>query len=171
MKCDDFLPYLESGGIGQQLLARIHATRCPRCAALRKAWTTAKGQLTRSEPLTLNQRRVWERAAGEVVAQPIVRLRPIPTAFVTALAACVMIAVVWTVARVLHPPPLSEPRTDTGQLAQLTSIREIGVSEEFDSLETRVEQLKLALAELVPQAELLDARHQVNELINQYSKW
>jgi hypothetical protein len=82
-----------------------------------------------------------------------------------------MIAVVWTVARVLHPPPLSEPRTDTGQLAQLTSIREIGVSEEFDSLETRVEQLKLALAELVPQAELLDARHQVNELINQYSKW
>jgi hypothetical protein len=170
MNCADFLPYLETGSAAQRIRARLHAVRCRQCAAVLDAWALAKRQLSSTESLTLSQRRAWERAAREMVVQPQFRWRLIPTALVTTLAACVVFAVVWTVPHAFRRPPAGDGPGHV-QVADVSSVREISVSDEFVTLETRVELLRLELAALEPQAELLDARHQVNDLLNQYSKW
>ena len=93
-----------------------------------------------------------------------------PVALAMAAAAAVIVSVaLWNA--YLRPRTNGEPGPALVQVGDVSPVREINTSDEFASLETRVQQLGLELAALVPQAELLDARHQVNELLNQYSQW
>ncbi|MHC4406003.1 MAG: hypothetical protein ACYTG0_40720 [Planctomycetota bacterium] len=78
MKCDDCLGYLEAGNVLQQLFARRHAARCPQCAASLRDLNEIKQALTAAEPLSPEQRALWQRAAAEEVpraALPAFRLR------------------------------------------------------------------------------------------------
>jgi hypothetical protein len=94
MKCDEFLSKVRTGGFWSRLLARLHAARCRRCAALQNGLHKMETELARTVPLTDAQRRLWEQA---VQAQPMerpwspVRLR---LAAVVAAAALVAVSVV-----------------------------------------------------------------------------
>ena len=60
MKCENFLRRYATGNAAERLLARLHAARCPECAARRSIQNIAQ-QLSAPTPLTAAQRRLWEQ--------------------------------------------------------------------------------------------------------------
>ena len=172
MRCDDFLPYLETGSLARRLLARCHAARCRPCAGVYDAWVTAKQQLSSPEPLSPHLRHLWQQAADETLMQPQFRRRPFPRAVGLAAAACLLMgAVVWTVWNTHRLPPTEMDTTVAVVRLDASPVRELDTSNEFASLETCVKQLDVELGVILRETERLDARHQASEMLDRYSKW
>jgi hypothetical protein len=176
MNCDDFLPELETGGLVRRMLARCHAARCPRCAAVRAAFTATKQQLALPEPLSPRARRLWERAAGEAALRTPGGRRWIAAA-ATGLGVAASIGVLLLIvdlaarnrADAPQPPPavtrpMPEPRNTT-------TIEEIDPAEELARLAAAVERLDKDLQTLRHEAERLDARQQIAVTLDRFSRW
>jgi len=91
MKCEDFLPDLETGSPWRRMQARRHAVRCPRCAAVYAALTAAKARLATPEPVSPRARELWNRAARSTVTVPDRRRRWVPAVACLVTAACLLI--------------------------------------------------------------------------------
>jgi len=69
MKCDDFLPAMETGGFLQRIRARCHAACCPKCAAVHAAFAVVKRQLAAPSPISAPMRQRWGQTLDEVVEE------------------------------------------------------------------------------------------------------
>jgi len=98
MNCDDFLRSIGTGNLWRRSLARLHAARCRRCAALQAGLRKLENELTRTTPLTGAQRRLWQQAmeaeADERPRAPV-RLRLAAVVSAAALVALSVIAWQW----------------------------------------------------------------------------
>ncbi len=171
MKCDDFLPWLETGGMLRRWLAGRHAAKCGRCAAVRDTWIEAKRQLIAPEPPTADLRRMWQQAAGETARLPHLERRwyPMPAAVVA--AACVLVVAVAVIAWKVNWWQSVEPVTN-GQTALASApIEVVDRTSEFANLEIGVQQLRAEVDLALADAQRLDARRQAEELLDRYSKW
>ena len=176
MNCDDFLPALETGGLVRGMLARRHAARCPRCAAVGAAFRAAKQQLAAPEPLSPRARQLWEQAAGEPTLPSSGRRRWIAAAAaglaVAASIGALLLIADWSARkRSVAPQPvprvarlIPEPRTTT-------TVEEIDPGKELARLAAAVERLERDLETLRHQAERLDARQQIAVTLDRFSRW
>ena len=92
MKCYDYLSNSTTGGRWARWRAKIHAARCPRCAAVRASMLKMSDELSRAEPLTAVQRRNWAAVAG-TVDRPARFRPPARLAIASGLAALFAVAV------------------------------------------------------------------------------
>jgi len=96
MKCDDFLPNIGTGSIWRRSLARLHAARCRRCAALHAGLRKLENELTQTTPLTGAQRRLWQQAmVAEADERPRAPVRLRLAAVVAAAALVVVSVIAW----------------------------------------------------------------------------
>jgi hypothetical protein len=98
MKCDEFLSKVRTGGLWSRLLARLHAARCRRCAALQNGLHKMEAELARTAPLADAQRRLWQQAVeadADERPRAVVRLRLVPVVAAAALVALSVIAWQW----------------------------------------------------------------------------
>jgi hypothetical protein len=160
MKCEDFLPDLETGGWWRRMQARRHAARCPRCAAVYVAFRTAKAGLAAPEPLPPHARELWKRAARDIVLRPERRRRWVPAIACAATAACLFIAFVGP-ALWVKPPRVTSPVT----------VVQLDPTAEFSRLEDEVGKLDSQLQSLRATAQRFEARQKVMIALNQYDKW
>jgi hypothetical protein len=169
MKCEEFLPAMERGSFMSRIVARRHAARCERCAAVRVRWLEARRQWANPTAATAAQRALWaqvattERQAARAIAWPARRWA---VAAVAGLLVLLGVGVgVWRglhgeadVARV--PDPVI---ADTGPAPMQISDPVI-----FEALERGLDQLAMELDELAQEAALMDARQSADQLLTTY---
>jgi len=176
MKCKDFLAAHESKSAWQRWRARRHSVTCASCAAIATAADELRRELRQIEPLASALRETWIRAAGKGVPEPVAppqRTLPIRhIAFFGAIAALVLAAIgllIWNSARPAAAPSLVAVHTVT-QPATLPRA-ENESSNELKELLSRMDALQQEMQATVKQAELLDARRHVDQMIATYSRW
>ena len=166
MKCEHFISNHEARSAWSRLRARLHANRCPTCAAKLDWLSQVRRQLATTAEITPFHRRVWERAAE--APQPVSRRIASPRFVVAgglALAAVLMIALLLSLPErdemdpenvVLHPPQ---------QPSSTIVTRSIEISEaEFAALETGLIQLEADLNRLSEEAARLEVLRAIAEL-------
>ena len=176
MKCDDFLPALETGGMIGRLQAAAHARRCQQCAAVRAKFEIAKRQWTDASVVTPGQREMWQRAA---IAEPRMapsrsrRSRAQKWAMATGMTMVIVITLVLTrwsrspsETEMAQRPPLST--TPPNEVSQLSSVQQPRDQAAIDTVERALDELAVELKKLQDQADLIDARHDVDELLSTY---
>jgi hypothetical protein len=169
MKCDDFLPALETGGFWRRWQARRHATRCSRCAALRTTFDQAIGTWATAEPLAPRARQAWMQAAVESIHRPTRTriLRRAAAGF--AVAACLVLALLIAVTRKDVAPPRPEIQIAEENAGQPGETRELGPitvepidpTQGLSRLAADVERLDAELQTLRRKAERLDCQQQI----------
>ncbi len=172
MNCDRFLAALETGGFVERMQARCHASRCPRCAAVRAALAVAKQQLITCEPLSPHAEQLWRQAVGEAAVRSSSQRTWIPLAAGVAVAAGVLLFLVATAVRkepLPTPPPAGVARSDS--LPAREVVDEVDSAGELARLAVTVERLDADLQRLRHQAERLDARQQVATTLDQFGHW
>jgi hypothetical protein len=157
MRCDQFLPALTTGGSIARWRADRHAARCPRCARVRIEILQLQHDLATGPALTPAQSALWTSVAEDhtsPVILPSWRLQRRLAAIgaVAAMAAFVL----WPQASgpVAGPDPVIAP---------------IIADRELDGLRAGLEQLDHELADLRRQADLLDARRDLDALAARYT--
>lgn len=172
MKCDKFLGHLETGGSARRMLARLHAMRCPRCAAAGEAFAEMKRELASAAPLSERQRRLWMQAGRGAASQPwLLRRRiGIATAATLAVGTSIAVAVAWWPKRQApRGSGVAEVRLEAPGVA--TSVHDLDTGAAFARLEEDTTQLQSELDRLGRDAALLDARQRVTKILAQYSDW
>jgi hypothetical protein len=172
MKCDDFISNNESRSPWSRLRARVHANRCPTCAATREWLTQVRRQLATSAEITPFHRRVWERAAAHEAPDPTpgrIASRRFAVAGGLALAAALVVAFV-----------LSLPKRDERRDKQLATnphsrpastivTQSLKVPPgEIAALETGLDQLEADLKRLSEEAARLETLRAISELAAKY---
>jgi hypothetical protein len=173
MKCDDFLPALETGGFARRMRARRHAAGCPQCAAARAAFARAKRQLATAEPLSPRVRQLWAAAAPGVTLRHSRRKVWIPVTAGLALAACVLLLVVeWAVWKErITPQPEREVARSLPQPTNREVVEEVDWADGLSRLAASVDQLDVQLQKLRREAERLEARQQVALTLDRFARW
>ena len=166
MRCDDFLPALETGGHLRRLRARCHAKRCPRCAAVSAAFAETKHRLATPEPLSPRVRQLWKQAADSPAEQHAGGRRWMWFATGLAAAAClVLIFVKWGV----RPPAVNHPIESSSPAGVV--VEEINPAPELSRLEAATGQLEGRLRQIEEQIARRDARREVAMTLDRFSKW
>ena len=163
MKCEDFLPALETAGIIRRAQANFHAGRCPRCAAVRERFLQAKRRWSDSATLTAVHREAWHRAVNLAPLPAPSKVARVPR---WALATAALILVIVSASILTRPPQLPDVK-DVTQDQPPTEALELPFPP-FDTLERALDQLAIELTNLGNQAALMDARHDVDHLLNTY---
>jgi hypothetical protein len=168
MKCDDFISSLETGSALSRLRARLHARRCPKCAATRNWLSQVQSRLATSAEITPFHRRVWEHAAVDNAPQPVWRWIARPQ---FAVAGGLTIAVVLIVTLVLSLPKNDGP--GDGEVARnvplpvTSTIKTTSLqvpAAEIKELENGLNQIALDLDRLAEEAARLEARRALSAL-------
>jgi hypothetical protein len=168
MKCDDFLPALETGGFLRRLQARGHAAGCRRCAAVHAAWTAAKRQLAIAEPLSPRTRQLWQRAVSERCVQPETRRTGTVAAWLAG-ATCVLAFLTGVAVRQDFFPPGSIPGgTDVNSPPEAEVVGEINSPTELSGLTAAVDRLDAELQGLQRLAERENAQQQIAATLRQF---
>ena len=173
MNCDSFLPAMETGGLVQRMLARCHAARCPRCAGVQAAFTATKQQLAAAEPLSLRDRQLWERAAGEVDLQPVRRRGWLPAVAGLGVATCVLLLVVAVATRPKPSTPIERPgvvRSVPGTLDREV-LEEVSSADAVAQFVEAVDRLGAEVQRLQQRAEKLDAQQQITATLDRFDRW
>lgn len=192
MKCEEFIEAIERGSVVRRTAARWHATRCARCAAVRRRWIAIKQDWAAGDAPDAVHREVWEQAATTEWREAPVRVRPAVAwgGVGVAAAAIACVGVVWIsihrVEQVAQAPAVgqNDPIGDLPDLqrdpSQVTfnegttnehTLKEVMLNEEVSMLtdiEQGLDQLAIELTELETQATLLDAEHDVEQLITRF---
>jgi hypothetical protein len=171
MKCDDFLPSLETGSIWQRARALWHARGCHRCAGARENLRRLQQELSRNESISPYQRRLWEQALPEDVVQHTFvwsRVR-------WGLAAAIVLVVATTTTTLLWRNPRTPrdqgPNVVGVDKASGVIVRMVDPAMELASLETKLTALEAELAEVPGQVERAEVQQQVAAMIQTYSTW
>jgi hypothetical protein len=173
MNCDDFLPFLETGGPLRRMQARRHAARCPRCAAMHSKFLAAKERLARPDALSNHARELWHRAARDTRAQPVCRHPWLPVAVGLATAACAMVAVVRPVTREngRRSVPIADAGSTDAPVVGPTTIIEVDPTLQLSDLASAAERLGNEIRALQTLAERFEAEREVVMTLNRYGKW
>jgi hypothetical protein len=172
MRCDKFLGRLETGGVLRQMAARWHAARCPRCARAKAALVEMKRDLASTVPLSDSQRRLWLQAGLGAAPEPQVRGRRVGIAIAATVAAGVLLAVAVALWPNRREPTMSERAGLPPEVpAVATSVHELEIAVALTELEGEVTQLQSELDGVGREAELLEARQRVTEILAEYSEW
>jgi hypothetical protein len=169
MKCDDFLPSLETGGFWRRWRVRRHAVRCPRCAAIRTSFGKAMAGWAAAEPLAPRARKLWKLAAEENVHRPAPRHIPrrAAVAFGTVAGVLLLFAVAMMQKHVVSPQPKTEVVRDvvrqSGESRELgpITVEEIDPAQGLSRLAADVEQLDADMRAIRRKAERLDTQQQI----------
>jgi hypothetical protein len=172
MKCDNFIANYEAHSAWSRLRARLHANRCPTCAATRDWLCQIRGQLAASAEITPFHRRVWERAAVDDSPQPVARRIATPQ---LAVVGSLALAASLVVALVLSPPQKDNmgPKSvviNTPQRSFSTVVtRPLETSlAEIAALEAGLNQLEADLNRLSEEAARIEALRALSKLAAQY---
>jgi hypothetical protein len=172
MKCDNFLPALETGGFVRRLQARCHAVRCPGCTATRAALTATKQRLATPEPLSPHARRLWELAASEVIVRPATRRVWAPTAAGLGAVACILLFLVAVAVRKEFLTPQLNPEVRNFNPPPETEVvGTVDSAKELSGLAAAVKRLDADLQRLQREAERVDAQQQIATTLNQFDRW
>jgi len=172
MNCDRFLAALETGGFAGRLLARLHAARCPRCAAVRAALAAAKQQLRTCEPLSPRVRQLWRQAAGEASVRSSGDRILLPLAAGLAVAVIVLAFFVSTAVRkeaLSTQGKTDVAHSDAAPVKEL--VAEVDSASELARLAATIDRLDADVLRLRHQAERLEARQQVAMTLDQFGHW
>jgi hypothetical protein len=173
MKCEDFLPDLETGCFWRRRQAQRHATLCPRCAKVYATWLAVKQTLARPAPLSPRAREIWLRVAREPLVGPVRHVRLTPLVACLATAACLLVVFVGPALWVKHDglvtsiPGGSREKT----IVSATTVMTLDPVEEFSQLADAVDRLEAELQSLRLTAQRLEAQREVMVALNQYGKW
>lgn len=171
MRCDAFLTAICSGGAWARLRARRHAAHCERCAAEVDRFERLREELTRTPVVTETHRVLWSRAAEQTPhhVQPMSRspsaTRQVrwaqATAAVLVVAACVFLITRqdWQPEVVAVKQPEGAAVQETSKQTDLPKLRQ---------LEQSLDELAQELRQLGREAELLDARRELDRLATIY---
>jgi hypothetical protein len=168
MKCDDFISAYETGSALRRLRARLHARRCPKCAATRDWLCQVRSGLIETAELTPFHRRVWERAAVDDGPRPVLRSAVAPRWAIAGgatLAAVVVIAIVLSLPRksgLNHGNIAVKSQPPSGS-AIVTSPLQVAASE-IAEIQVGLDQLAKDLDHLAEEAARLEARRALSEL-------
>jgi hypothetical protein len=173
MKCDDFLPDLETGGFWRRRQARRHAALCPRCAKVFATWLAVKQTLARPELLSPRDREIWLRAAREPLVEPVRRVRLAPVVACLATAACLLIVFVgpgiW--GKRDHSETVVPGGSVDVTIVSATMVITLDPVDELTQLAEAADQLDQELRSLRLTAQRLEAQREVLVALNQYGKW
>jgi hypothetical protein len=157
MRCDQFPPALTTGGAIGRWRTNRHAASCPRCARVRVEIRHLEGELAAASALTAAERALWTSVAEGHPAPVIFLLRGLKPRLAAAVAIAAMLALLfWPRAGgpVVRPHPVIAP---------------IVADHELDGLRAGLDQLDRELADLRRQADLLDARRELDALAARYT--
>jgi hypothetical protein len=173
MNCDDFLPFLETGGPLRRMQARRHASCCPRCAAVHAKFLAAKAQLARPDALSNHARELWSRAARDTLAHPLRRHPWVPVAVGLATAACVLVAVLRPVIRDMgvRSIPIVDAGSSIAPVVGPTTVFELDPIPQLTELASAADRLGNEIRALQSLAERFDAEREVAMTLNQYGNW
>jgi len=173
MKCDEFLPALETGGGRRRREARQHADHCPRCALVYVKWEATKRSLARPAPLSPHARDLWQRALRDGVTHPGRRIRLAPLVASLAAAACLLLVFVG--------PGLWRRGDQFGNLVpggfkEVTSLSptivvRLDPRDELVELEDAVAELEAELESVRLIADRSVAQREILVTLNQYDRW
>jgi hypothetical protein len=171
MKCEHFIANYEARSLWSRLRARLHANRCPTCAATRDWLCQVRGQMAASAEITPFHRRVWERAAEGDAPQPVARRVATPQ---LAVVGSLALAASLVVALVLSPPKneqmgpkdvvINQPQRSSSTI--VTRSLEPSPAE-IAALETGLDQLEADLNRLSEEAARLEVLRTIGELAAQ----
>jgi hypothetical protein len=170
MKCEDFLPDLETGSLWRKMRARRHAARCPRCASVYAAFRAVKIRLATPEPLSRSAREIWIRAAVNTPVQVERQVSWAPAMACLAAAACLLI--------VFIGPAVWRPNEDIGGgrtqdivTTSGTTVIEVNPIGEFSELADAAVRLDDELESLQKLAQHRDVQREVLLALNRYQTW
>jgi hypothetical protein len=172
MKCDDFLSWRATGSWWQQWRARRHARRCSQCAATAKFLLDVERELRRPESLPAHQRALWDEASlrESSTRSYLVRNRRFILIGVGAgAAAAVVLVVLWMRSNSGSGQMVKDVRKKPDPTRIV--LRALDASKELAKLLLDVDSLQAELPKLSKQAELVEARQQVDATIETYSRW
>ena len=166
MKCNDFLPNSTTGGLAARWLARLHAIRCPRCAATWEGLAKMRAEMSPAQPLSARERKLWENAAhaprpSEMTKpareRPLIRL---------ATAAVLLLAAGWFFVSRDGAPPVTDRLPVPAIAVGSAAIRYTPA--ELADIESGLTRLSAELDRLHGLAESLDARRDLRQLSQAY---
>ena len=184
MRCEDFLPWLETGTRFQQLKARRHASSCPSCAAAAEMLGQLEDELGQNSPVPERLRQKWLDAAGGATAVQIAPRESRSSRRVwiaMALAASLLLALIplsnWLnndrpIAGVQPDQPV-KPMQRPKENSTVTAIVVTSVDgrEELDQLHSEVSGLQTELQQLIQRSEQLAARQELSQLLASHERW
>ncbi len=189
MRCDQFLPSLESGHRLRRAAARRHAEQCASCRAAAAMLDQVKAELTAAEPLPPALRQDALSIADERSEVLTLRSEALPTSSsastrslcLAALAASIFAAAVaWIVWQGRRSDEMAEPRDPRPALEQLgengRDVRHIGPitivtiepSQELDALAGEVAKLTVTLRQATAEAERLAVQQALERVLTDY---
>jgi hypothetical protein len=185
MRCEDFLPWSETGNRMQRMRARRHARSCPGCAAALEMLGQLKQELAEAPPVPQRLRQKWLDAAASQTST--VQIAPHESRnarrvwLAMALAASLLLALIplskWRASNeaVVAVPPV-RPVTPMQRPKETSTVSEIVVSSldgqaELDQLNAEVGRLQDDLEQLIERSEQLAARQQLSQLLASHQKW
>jgi hypothetical protein len=157
MRCDRFLKALTTGGTFGRWRADRHVARCPRCARARAEILRIEGELAAASALTGAERALWNSVAEDNPA-PFILL---PWGLTSRLAAAAAIAAMLAL--------LLWPRDGGPVVRPHPVVVPIVADHELDGLRAGLERIDRELADLRRQADLLDARRDLDALAARYT--
>jgi hypothetical protein len=166
MKCDDLLTTYETGGAWARFRARRHATHCEACAAELVQFERVREELSRPVELNQSHRAVWLHAIRHTtpVRQP--SGAPLRWSLVTAAALAVVAGLVFS-SFDTRPPATEVAVKKVEELAPAQATQNPDLPE-LKQLEQSLDELSQELEQLDRQAQLLDARRDLDRLSATY---
>ena len=170
MKCEDFLPDLETGSLWRRIRARRHAAHCPRCASVYAAFRAVKIRLATPEPLSRSAHEIWNQAA---IDAPVQFQRPVRWApAVAGLAAAACLLIVFIGPAVWGPTgKIGGGGTQDTVTTSRTTVIEVDLLGEFSELADAAVRLDDELESLQTLAQRRDAQRDVLLALNRYQTW
>jgi hypothetical protein len=185
MKCDDFLPALETGGFFRRWIARRHARRCGNCTAALAMLDGVKEALappSGKSGLPAHLRRRW-MAVAQTEASPA---EPSPAVYrigpgtiwlkrAAALAAIVLLVLVPLLIYKFHgraTPVVPGPMVMKDRITVFPiTLTQVDRAAELAQLDTEIVQLQTNVRSLIKSAERLEARQRLALVLAQNTKW
>jgi hypothetical protein len=172
MKCDDFLTVISSGGAVARFRARIHAAHCEACTAELVRFESLRDALSRTSEVTETHRALWARAAGQAASELDSVVVPFQRAQLRrwSLAAASLLIIVSGAAFIVFAARTPAPNVALTEFeprppAQMEQPRDFP---ERQQLERSLDELSQELKQLDREAELLDARRDLERLSLMY---
>lgn len=172
MKCDNCLATYNAGGIVNRLRVRRHAVQCAACTAAIAQFEQVREELSHTLKLSAAHRELWLQAAEQCPRElrPVSRspgaARQLHWALATAAVLIVAAFVLVALRKELSPAEdvaLKQPADSVP--AELVESQDLP---KLQQLERSLDELSLELQQLGRQAELLDARRELDRLSTIY---
>lgn len=168
MKCNDVLQAYAAGGVLARFRAQRHAVRCEACAAELVQFERAREELSRAPEMTETYRAVWMQAAIQRASDSGPAVVPLRAAKQLRWSPAGVALLTLATGAVIFSFYARQPATDVALIEhENESPAQAGQRVEFPRLKQMnqsLDELSRELKQLERQAELLDARRDLERL-------